>query len=295
MLPLTAIIVCKDNPKYLLESIGSIHGIASEILIADIGMHPNIKEDLKRDRKIRIIRHDPVAYVELIREKIKQQAKHEYVLFIDPDELFPEALVQLLSSSLQTYDYFCIPRKNLIFGKWIQHSRWWPDHQVRVFRKNTVTWPKEIHKQPQVSGNGYVVANEEHLAIVHHNYESIDEYISKAMRYAKAEAQEKIKISARYTLSDAIHSALSEFFSRFFLDDGYKDGVHGFILAFLQMLYSFLVYLYYWEAKGKPEEHSVVQTPLLFFKNGLRQTGHWMEKKQIRKKTVLQKIGERLI
>ena len=121
----------------------------------------------------------------------------------------------------------------------------------KTFQKDAVVWLTEIHKQPATSGKEYKVAENESLAIVHYNYESLDEYFSKALRYAKAEASEKIKISS-YSLTLAVKNALSEFISRFFAFDGYKDGMHGFVLAFLQMFYSFLVYFYWWELKKYP-------------------------------------------
>jgi (heptosyl)LPS beta-1,4-glucosyltransferase len=172
-----------------------------------------------------------------------------------------------------------MPRKNMIFGKWIQRSRWWPDYQVRLFKRDSVTWPKEIHKQPQVKGNGYTIEAEEQCAILHYNYESVDEFMQKMSRYAKSEAGEL----SSFSLSEALKKGLSEFISRYFADEGYKDGLHGFVLAFLQMFYYFLVYVYYWERK-KYEESSLesLQSNISeFFKNGLHETNHWLIQKKL--------------
>lgn len=294
----TTIIVVKDNPPHLLESINSVYSFSSEILIADIGIDPVLKKQLYSIEKIRIIEiNESVPYVELIREKIKFQAKNEYVLFLDPDEIMTKSSLDLLRSSIGAYDYVKIPRKNIIFGKWIEHSRWWPDYQVRFFKKKSVVWPTEIHKQPNVSGQGMTLEPKEELAITHFNYESIDEYIQKALRYAKSEANNYIEKKVNLTLAETIRLSISEFISRFFADEGYRDGIHGFVLAFLQMFYPFLVFVYYWEIKKYNQDDSMHVAVLTkeYFNKGMLETQHWMDVKHIQKKTIKEKIISKLL
>ncbi|MEK7079351.1 MAG: hypothetical protein AAB929_04750, partial [Patescibacteria group bacterium] len=191
-------------------------------------------------------------------------------------------LKQELSKNMQNCDYFSIPRKNIIFGKWIRHSRWWPDYQVRLFKKNAVVWPTEIHNQPKTSGKEHKIELKEELAITHFNYESIDEYVSKAMRYAKSEAYGYMQKKQPMTLPNTITTAVSEFISRFFAGEGYKDGVHGFILALFQMFYSLLVYFYYLEQvkfKTEVSEKELLQSPSKLFGTLYQESLFWKNKK----------------
>ncbi len=284
MAQISAIIVAKGNPKHIFESIQSIEKFADEILVADIGMDPQLKQKLVDNKLVRILTIEkPVPYVELIREELKQSATHEYVLFLDPDEILPESLIQTLKDNLGKADYFSVPRKNIIFGKWIEHSRWWPDYQIRFFKKEKVVWPTHIHAQPEVQGTEMKLEPKEELAIIHHNYESIDEFMQKLTRYTKAEAQERIQKGKDYTASEAMQNALSEFIGRYFAAEGYKDGMHGFVLSVMQMFYYFLVYFYYWEEKKsvdmKPEEISA--TMRQFFFKGLFEFNFWMMKEKL--------------
>ena len=150
-----------------------------------------LKNKLKTNKLIKIIEiKDDVPYVELIRNKTKDFTKSDYVFFLDPDEIVPSGLKIIIREKLDAFDYFKIPRKNITFGRWIRHSRWWPDYQVRLFKKDKVIWPKIIHRQPKVAGNGYIIEPKEEFALLHHNYQNIDEYLSKFQRYAKYEAKE---------------------------------------------------------------------------------------------------------
>lgn len=297
MHPISAIIVAKDNPPHIIETVESIKDFVKEILVANIGIDSVLKKKLSSYPSLRFIDlQKQIPYVELIREELKQKAKENWVLFLDPDEVLTKELKEELSKNMQNCDYFSMPRKNIIFGKWIQHSRWWPDYQVRLFKKDAVIWPTEIHKQPHPSGKEYKITENENLAIFHYNYESLDEYLSKAVRYAKSEAAEKIK-STSYSLSQAIKNALSEFISRFFAFDGYKDGMHGFVLAFLQMFYSFLVYFYWWELKKYPntEVNKLAFEINAFFADGLFETQYWTNNKGIKKTNLKGKLLTRLL
>src|SRR3989339_335895 len=113
---ISTIIIAKDNPQYLLESIDSVKKISGEIIIGNLGIDEKLLKKLKNNPLIKIINiNKSVPYVELIREEMKSYAKNDYVLFLDPDEVLPEALSSNLKLLYKKYDYFSIPRKNIIF------------------------------------------------------------------------------------------------------------------------------------------------------------------------------------
>lgn len=240
---------------------------------------------------------EKIPYVEIIREEVKKYAQFEYLFFLDPDEIVPEQLASHLKEIYKEYDYIKIPRKNIIFGKWIEHSRWWPDYQVRLFKKNAAVWPKEIHQQPQVKGKGHSVEAKEEYAVLHYNYETIDEFMTKALRYAKSEAQYLYVKNKTLTFGESLKKALSEFISRYFEGQGYKDDMHGLILGFLQIFYYFLVYIYYWEIKKYPEEsqEEMQKVVISFFQDGLFSVYHWQDKYNLSEQSFIGKLKRLLI
>ncbi len=275
---ITTIIVALGEPKHLFESITSVQTLSTEIVMVDIGLTSSFLEKLNGIEKVRVIAQEPVSYVELIREKTKQFAKTDYILFLDPDEIIPETLASQILENYEKYDYISMPRMNMILGKWIENSRWWPDYQIRVFKKNAVIWPTIIHEQPKTSGNGYKLPDEKENAILHHNYESLDEYLEKMIRYAKSDAKSR----KSYSLQEALSDGTREFISRYFAADGYKDGMHGFTLSFLQLMYYGLVYFYFWEQhKYVSEEKDIPRTSQSFFTDIFYQTNHWGIKKNL--------------
>lgn len=149
---ITGITVVKGRPNHIYACLASLDKIADEVMVVDIGMDESLKEEVQKMKKVTLIEEEHVEYVELIRERVKNRAKHEYVLFLDADEELPETLIDELKKIYSKHDAIQIARKNMVFGSWVGHSRWWPDSQVRLFKKTVLTWPTKIHQQPIVKG-----------------------------------------------------------------------------------------------------------------------------------------------
>jgi len=279
---ITAIIVIHKNPKYLEQSLLSIVDEVDEIVIGDVGMTAKITPKVNQKAKI-IKLESNIPFADLVKEDLKKHASGDFILYLDPDEIVPQKLWSYLKDKLKEYDYFLLPRKNILFGKWIEHGRWWPDYQLRFFKKNAVIWPKTIHPVPVGMGNKHEVPAVEDLAIIHYNYDSISHYLEKAIRYSQFEASELYDKKITFTLHQAIKKSLNEFVSRYFANDGYKDGMHGFVLAFLQLFYYMLVYFFYWE-KNEYKDESKDQLPHVassFFSTGLFEINFWLRKKNL--------------
>jgi len=281
---ITAIIVIKGNPSHIHQSISAIERFVDEIIIGAVDISVSLSEKLKKNRKIKIFALDPsVPFADLVKEKLKKKARGKYILYVDPDEIFPQKLLDLLKRKSDKFDYFMIPRKNIIFGKWIRHSRWWPDHQLRFFKKDNVIWPAVIHPIPQATGRGLTIPAMEELAIKHYNYDNLGQYFEKSLRYARTEAKKAVMENKKITIGETFKKGLNEFISRYFSGEGYKDGSHGFVLAVLQMFYYILVYVSYWEEMKYVDldKETTPQEIQKFYADGLKDTNYWLINKRL--------------
>lgn len=291
---ISAIVIVHNQVDILKNCLKSIHNWVDEIIIIDLESTEDIKS-LVSFYKTKYYPHKLVPIVEEVRQESLQYAEYEYVMFLDPDEIIPSTLAKDLKAKVSegTFDYFVTPRQNYVFGKWVNHSRWWPDMQIRIFRQGKVVWGKKLHSEPVPAGVGHTYPSDENYAIHHDNYRNLDEFISKNMRYAKADAINRIESKDPLTLFQAMRLSVSEFMSRFFEASGYRDGMHGLILGILQSFYYFMVYAYYWEAKGYEElesESNIRQFPRAWFSHGLSESIYWDKAK-----TVLKIIKEKFV
>lgn len=294
---ISALIVADGECPDIHLTVSSVFELAREVIIIDIGLNPQTKQKIKTDYPLtRFYWLDKPEYVELIRQQTLEFTLHPWVLLLDPDEYLAPDLVRYLKefdpAVVAEHTHFRIPRQNYIFGKWIAHSRWWPDYQVRLFQKDSIEWPPKLHAQPVLKGKGYIIPAFENeklemnaRTIVHHNYTSIMQYLEKNVRYARVEAQGIIDSDVEFGIMDATRKATSEFISRFFADKGYKDGMHGFVLALLQSFYSMLVFLDVWEKRGYPEasQTAVLRGADQFFVKTSKEIFYWLQRDRLAK------------
>ncbi|MDP2638373.1 MAG: glycosyltransferase family 2 protein [Candidatus Levybacteria bacterium] len=177
------------------------------------------------------------------------KATGEWILSLDADERITSELAEEIQSEIKNpklkINGYQIPRKNIIFGKWMKHAGWYPDLQLRLFRKENGKFPEEhVHEMVKVEGkvgklNGH---------ILHYNYYSIVQFIQKTgIIYAPNEAEQLLKKGYIFDWKDTIRFPLKEFLSRFFAREGYRDGFHGLMLSLLMAFYHFIVFSYIWE------------------------------------------------
>lgn len=211
-----------------------------------------------------------------------EKATGEWVLNLDSDEKVSKELALEIKELLKDQpkvDGFLIPRKNIIFGKWIEHTGWYPDHQLRLFRKGKGKFEeKHVHELIKVDGKVSNIKNH----IIHDNFRSISQFIEKTYKiYAPNEAENLIKKGYDFNWRDAIKMPVNEFLSRFFAREGYKDGFHGFMLSMLMAFYHLIILGLIWEKENfKEVNENILQESHKEFNKGYKDLSHWFLKKE---------------
>ena len=241
----------KEEVNVLERALTSIKEIASEIVIVDMTPPGFGVTKIAEKFKANVHRHTFVNYVEPVRNFGISKATGEWVLILDPDEEIPATLGKKLLAIARKpgASYFRIARKSIVFGKWLKYSRWWPDYNIRFFKKGAVSWDEEIHGVPKTTGKGADILPEESFAIIHYHYSSIDQYLERMNRYTSIQSHLKTDEGYKFKWIDLIQKPLAEFLSRFFAGEGYKDGVHGLSVSLLQAFSELVVYLKIWQSE----------------------------------------------
>ncbi len=250
--PLISVVInVRNEAEALTKCLRSIKDLADEIIVVDMNSTDDSKE-IAQNAGATLYSYRSMKYVEPARNFALSKATGKWILLLDPDEFLNKTLKKELISITKRndVDYVKIPRKNIIFGKWIRHSNTWPDYLIRFFKKGAVTWKKEIHSQPNFKGNGITLLDSEKLAIQHNNYTSISQFITRAVRYSGIQADELFAADYKLKTSDFILKPVQEFNSRFFFAEGYKDGFHGLVFSILQAFAIALIYIRLWEKQG---------------------------------------------
>lgn len=243
---LSVVINTKNSAQTLGATLRSIADIADEIVVMD--MHStDATVSIAEKHGAKVYHHDDVGYVEPARNTAIAQATKDWIFILDADEtVSPELAQKIKHEFIQTpdVDAYFLPRKNIIFGKWVK-TGWWPDHILRLFRSGHVVWSDEIHAVPQVEGQVIRLPEKETFAILHENYQTVDQFIDRAQRYAGI-AQH----TAPTAWSDPAEAFFDELIRRYYDWDGYKDGTHGVMLSWLQAATAIITSAKQWETQG---------------------------------------------
>ncbi len=282
-------VITWNEGKNIKRCLDSVKGWTDEIIVVD---EESSDETVEIAKKLgaKIYFHKRDRFVEPARNFSFQKASGDWILILDADEEIPIALAKKLKALTQKkgINFFRIPRKNIIFGKWIKHRGWWPDYNIRFFRKGKVKWLEKIHSIPLTRGKGEDLPDKEAYAIIHYHYQSISQYLERLSRYSDIQSRELIKSGYQFKWRDLINKPTGEFLSRFFAREGYKDGLHGLALAALQAFSELVVYLNIWEKEGFKEKE--VGSLEREFKRANQELNYWFLEKKIKESNIFKRI-----
>lgn len=273
---ISVIINTLNEEKNLPRALSSIKDFADEVVVVDMKSDDKTVEIAKK-AGAKVYEHKRTGYVEPARNFAIGKAKGDWILILDADEEVPKSLAKKLKdlSKKPTANYYRLARKNLVFGKWVKHSRWWPDYNIRFFQKGFVSWNEMIHSVPITQGKGLDLPAKENLAIVHYHYNTIEQYIERMNRYTTFHSKRLIKDGHEFSWKDLIKKPTAEFLSRYFAGEGYKDGIHGLCLSGLQAFSEFVLYLKIWQNKKFKEQDISVRNVVREMKKQRPEINYW--------------------
>jgi len=267
-----------DTLKICLESVKNL----GEIVVCDMHSDDNTLE-ISKQYTNQIFSHPKTGYVEPARNFAISKAQTDWILVLDSDEEVSPELSEKINEIIQKdFSHIYFPRKNIIFGKWMQHSGWWPDEKLRLFKKGSVTWDNAIHSEPKSTGIGFHFPVEENCAIIHHHYTSVSQWVIRMDRYSTIQAKELIEQNYQFDWRDLTKKPLSEFITRFFVWEGWKDGINGLALALMQSLSWVVVYM-----KVKEKQNVKEPVPEIF----IQEVGEELDKSEEEIGFYLEKLG----
>lgn len=283
MSKISAVISAYNEEKNIERCLKSLV-FADEIVVIDNSSSDKTAEIAKKyTKKVFEQKNNPEA-IDVQKNFGFEKASSEWILSIDADEQVSKQLQEEIKEAVRgknKVNGYWIPRKNIIFGKFIEHTGWYPDPQLRLFKKGKARFVKaHVHEPVNLEGESAYLKN----SLVHYHYETISEFIKKTVGlYAPNEAKEYLDRGYVFSYFDAIRFPLNEFLSRFFARKGYKDGFHGLMLSLLMAFYHFLVFANIWEMQGFKEydKDDFLKDTEEEFKKAGKETLFWFSKEKI--------------
>jgi glycosyltransferase involved in cell wall biosynthesis len=225
---LSICIVVQNEADNLPRVLQSAQGIADEIVVVDGGSTDRTQEVARE--------HGAKVFVRTFTNHADQKnyaaslASNDWIFLLDADEQLSEELklsVKQWKERTPESVVYEMPRLTWYLGAWIRHSRWFPDWQRRIYRRDKTSFRGAIHSALRFEGQvGRLRGN-----LLHYTIRTFPEHEAKLEKYTTAIAKEMFDEGKRVWRAGMWLAAPWSWIHHFFLGAGFLDGYRGALIA----------------------------------------------------------------
>ena len=251
---ISAVVLTKNSEKTLTDCLESL-SFCREIIIIDDYSEDKTPLIAKKYKAKFFKRHLSEDYSSQRNFGLKK-ASNNWVLFLDSDEVvtptIKKEILRNVKKQGKTSGFF-IRRKAYIWNRQIMGGEFGETQLLRLGKKQSGKWVRKVHEYWNIKDTGQILKG----YILHKPDFSVKNFLVKLNNYSDIHAEENIKESKKSSVFKVIFMPLGKFVSNFILKSGFKDGMHGVILAYLMSFHSFLSWSkIYIEAISKPRKQA---------------------------------------
>jgi len=238
---LTVTIITLNEEKNLPRALDSVKGLADEIVVVDSGSADRTRA-LAREHGARVFERGFTDYSEQ-KNYAAAQASHEWVLSLDADEeLSPELQqsVERWKDSEAKAAAYGMQRRAFYIDRWINHSGWYPDPKLRLYRRDRARWVGALHEGLEFEGPTGWLEGE----LRHYTVKSFQQHVRSVRRYTTLAAQQLYAQGRRRWLLSFLFAAPWTLVRTLVFQLGFLDGRRGLQIA---VMASYYVFLKYWK------------------------------------------------
>jgi len=228
MIRISACLITLNEEENLARALGSLVGIADEIIVVDSGSIDGT-EEIARQHNAKFFTRAWTNYADQ-KNFAAEQASNDWILSIDADEELSSPLHTSLwnwkkhTPQLSVYE---MARRTFYLGAWIGHSGWYPDFQRRLYRRNAAKFSGIIHESLRFTGKPGRLAGD----LLHYTVRSFAEHQANVDRYTTLAAQQMFSQGKRSWRGALWFATPWSWFQNFVLRGGFLDGYRGALIS----------------------------------------------------------------
>jgi glycosyltransferase involved in cell wall biosynthesis len=237
-----------NNGRTIEKALQSVAGWAEEVIVVDSHSTDGAPEIIEKYTD-RLYQYDTNSQRDKY-QYAQNQCKNQWVLFIDADEWLTPDIKEEIARILSTetvYNGFIVNRRNIYLGREIKYGGWYPDHEIRLYKKEKGKWEGGIHAKINVDGKTGALKN----YYMHTPYADTAHQIRTIDRYSEAYADDLHRSGRRFHLINMLARPIYRFFRDYVFKRGFLDGIPGLIIIASTMYYVFMKQAKLWEMERK--------------------------------------------
>ncbi|WP_348825250.1 glycosyltransferase family 2 protein [Flavobacterium aestuarii] len=229
---LSVLIITLNEEKHLKALLSDL-SFADEIVIVDSFSTDRTEIIAKSFPKVKFIQNKFENF-SVQRNFAISQAKNDWILFLDADEVLTPELKQEIIETLQnnkTYSAYFFERIFMFENSVLKYSGNQTDKIFRLFDKKSARYDEKrlVHEKLIVDGKIGSLKNK----LIHYSYSSYHDYKEKIIFYGKFKAQEKFLKKAKPSFILQLLHPSYNFLYNYFIRLGFLDGKKGIFICYL--------------------------------------------------------------
>jgi glycosyltransferase involved in cell wall biosynthesis len=240
---LSAVVIACNEAAKLQDCLESVR-FADEIVVLDSGSTDDTVE-IARAAGAKVTQVADWPGFGPQKNRALALASGDWILSIDADERVSEALRSEIQTAISRPQYtaYAMNRSSSYCGRFMEHSGWYPDPLVRLFRRGTARFSDDLVHERLIAEGPIGHLNGD---LIHLSFDNFEAVLAKVDRYSTAGALAMHRKGVRGSLFKAIAHGAAAFLRTYVLRRGFLDGQLGFALAVSNAEGTYYRYLKLW-------------------------------------------------
>ena len=204
-LPISVVIVARNEAEILPRCLASVQGWVSEIVVV-------LNDTTDESEAIAVKYGATVHHTEWrgfrdTKNWALDQACQPWALCLDADEEVSPKLQQCIMGFFiqrkdQRYNGAQFPRKVWFIDRWITHGDWYPDYSLRLIRRDQARWGGDqiVHEKMECNGPVAILNGDLH----HYSFPTLSSHVAKMNPFADLFLQQQRAKDNSFSLFSAI-------------------------------------------------------------------------------------------
>lgn len=234
------VVIARDEALRLPTALASVAWADERIVVVDAAT-TDATEEVAVAHGARVVRRPFTGYAAQ-RNFGDTLTTCDWIFCLDADERATPTLGDAVRRAVAApgpYVAFTVRRRNRYLGRWIRYGGWYPDRQLRLYRRGAGQWRGDfVHESFAPTGPvGRLDGDIEHNAVA-----SLAEHQAKMNRYTDLAAQALRAAGRRTPFWKLLLHPPATFFKTYVVRLGCLDGFAGLCIAWFAAHYVFLKY-----------------------------------------------------
>jgi len=233
---ISAVVLAKNEEKNLEDCLSGLKW-CDEIVVIDDDSTDKTKE-ISQKAGAKVIPHSLKNDFAEQRNFALKEASHDWIFFVDADERVSDKLALEIQKKIKkttSTGFYCWRIDNFL-GRWLKHGEIGSTRILRLARRGSGWWKRNVDEQWAVSGKTETIKN----PLLHYSHRNLTEFLESINERSTLNAEAFYREGRWITVFEWFKPK-GKFILNYFLRLGFLDGLPGFVFAVLMSLHSFLV------------------------------------------------------